>query len=392
MTKKLVVLGAGIGGLSVIKELGESGVSLDDLDITVVDEDFTHFLGFTLPWVMRGWRDPDSLPIRPSVTGLAGVRPVTGTVRAIDPAAHTVTLVEGTDIAFDALVIATGARNAIDNIPGLRDAVRQRVAVHYYSADAAAQAHEALRAFTGGRLVFLVTSQPYRCPVAPYEGALLAADLLRDNGSRAEAEISVYSPEKQPMPSAGPYAGPELVALLTDNGIDFFGEHAVASIDADRRQIHFRNGATTAFDLLVFVPPHEPAVTLDGPGWINVDATTMQTRHPGVFAIGDTTAITSPSGRSLPKAAIFAKNGAKAAAANALHYLGKTDTNTVLSGEGYCYIDTGSGASALGKGDFFTLPHPAIHLSRPSEQLHHDKQDEERDWRAIWEHDTPLAG
>jgi sulfide:quinone oxidoreductase len=194
------------------------------------------------------------------------------------------------------------------------------------------------------------------------------------------------------MPSAGPYAGPELVALLTDNGIDFFGEHAVASIDADRRQIHFRNGATTAFDLLVFVPPHEPAVTLDGPGWINVDATTMQTRHPGIFAIGDTTAITSPSGRPLPKAAIFAKNGAKAAAANALHYLGKTDTNTVLSGEGYCYIDTGSGASALGKGDFFTLPHPAIRLSRPSEALHHDKQNEERDWRAIWEHDTPLVG
>jgi sulfide:quinone oxidoreductase len=392
MTKKLVVLGAGIGGLSVIKELAESGVSLGDLDITVVDEDFTHFLGFTLPWVMRGWRDPESVPIRPSVTALARVRPVTGTVRAIDPAARTVTLAEGTNIGFDALVIATGARNVIDNIPGLRDAVHHRVAVHYYSADAAAQAHEALRAFTGGRLVFLVTSQPYRCPVAPYEGALLAGDLLRDNGSRADAEISVYSPEKHPMPSAGPYAGPELVALLNDNGIDFFGEHSVASIDADRRQIHFRNGATTAFDLLVFVPPHEAAVTLDGPGWIEVDATTMQTQHPGIFAIGDTTAITSPSGRPLPKAATFAKNGAKAAAANALHYLGKTDTNTVLSGEGYCYIDTGSGASALGKGDFFTLPHPAIHLSRPSEELHHDKQNEERDWRAIWEHDTPLVG
>src|SRR5271163_1855209 len=36
--KKLVILGAGIGGLSVLKELAESGVSLDDLDITVVDK------------------------------------------------------------------------------------------------------------------------------------------------------------------------------------------------------------------------------------------------------------------------------------------------------------------------------------------------------------------
>ena len=72
MTKKLVILGAGIGGLTVIEELMESGVNLDDLDITVVDEDFSHFLGFTLPWVMRGWRKADSVPIRPSESTLAG--------------------------------------------------------------------------------------------------------------------------------------------------------------------------------------------------------------------------------------------------------------------------------------------------------------------------------
>lgn len=114
----------------------------------------------------------------------------------------------------------------------------------------------------------------------------------------------------------------------------------------------------------------------------------MQTQHPGIFAIGDTTAITSPSGRPLPKAAIFAKNGAKAAAENALHYLKMTDHTGALSGEGYCYIDAGAHTSAQGKGDFFTLPQPAIHLTAPSEQLHHDKQQEEHDWRALWEHPT----
>jgi sulfide:quinone oxidoreductase len=392
MNKKLVILGAGVGGLSIIKELTESGVPLDDLDITIVDKDFSHFLGFTLPWVMRGWRSANSVPIRPSATALAGVRAVTGTVRHIDAATRVVTLSDSAEIPFDALVIATGARNAIDKIPGLRTAVDNRIAVHYYSAAAAAEANQALHDFTGGKLVFLVTSQPYRCPVAPYEGALLAADLLRDNGSRTATQIAVYTPEKHPMPSAGPHAGPELVTLLNDNDIEFFGEHAAQRIEPDRRMIHFQNGSATEFDLLVFVPPHEPALTLDGPGWISVDTTTMQTQHPGIFAIGDTTAITSPSGRPLPKAAIFAKNGAKAAATNVLHYLGKTDTNAVLSGEGYCYIDTGSGASAQGKGDFFALPHPAIHLSSPSVKLHHDKQDEERDWRAIWEQDTSLAG
>lgn len=383
MTKKLVVLGAGIGGLSVVNEIASAAVT--GLDITVVDEDFSHFLGFTLPWVMRGWRGADTVPIRPTEAALGGVRTMTGTVRSIDPSSRRVSLRDGRDLDFDALVIATGARNAVHRVPGLQDALDRRVAVHYYDAGAAADAHEALRAFSGGRLVFLVTSQPFRCPVAPYEGAMLASDLLQDNGVRASTQIEVFSPEKHPMPSAGPYAGPELVELLRDNGIDFHGEHAVDHVDAERKEIHFRNGTVADFDLLVFVPPHEPAVTLDGPGWIEVDAVTMQTRHPGIFAIGDTTVVTSPSGRPLPKAAIFARNGAAAAAINALHYLGLADSATSLSGEGYCYLDTGGGSSALGRGNFFTVPHPAIHLSPPSKQLHHDKQDEERQWRAFWE-------
>lgn len=390
MNKKLVILGAGIGGLSVIHEIAHAAANVDGIDITVVDDDFSHFLGFTLPWVMRGWRDRDSVAIRPTVDALDMVETVTGTARHIDPDARLVTLATGVELPFDALVIATGARNAVEKIPGLQEAVDDHSAVHYYSAEAADAAHRALDDFSGGDLVFLVTTVPYRCPVAPYEGAMLAADLLRDKGTRSSTQISVYTPEPQPMPSAGPYAGPELISLLDDNDIAFFAEHAVERIDATEHMIHFADSTTVHYELLVFVPPHEPALTLDEePGWISVDTATMQTTHPGIFAIGDTTAITSPSGRPLPKAAIFAKNGAKAAATNALRHLGLSDATAALSGEGYCYIDVGAGSSAQGKGDFFTLPHPAIHLAAPSAQLHHDKQDEERDWRALWELASP---
>ena len=300
-------------------------------------------------------------------------------------------LSSGEQVSFDALVIATGARNAIEKIPGLQDAVDAHSAVHYYSADAAVDANRALNEFSGGKLVFLVTGQPYRCPVAPYEGAMLAADLLNDRGIRSATQISIFTPKAQPMPSAGPYAGPELVALLDDKGIAFFGKHVVARVDAERQTIHFADDSIAEYDLLVFVPPHEPALTLGEPGWIGVDNTSMQTRFPGIFAIGDAAAVTSPSGRPLPKAAIFAKNGAKAAAANALNYLGITDATGALSGEGFCYVDVGGGVSAKGQGDFFTLPHPSIHLAAPSVELHHDKQDEERDWRALWEVPAPPA-
>lgn len=40
-----------------VDEIRRSATPVTDLDITLIDEDFSHFLGFTLPWVMRGWRD-----------------------------------------------------------------------------------------------------------------------------------------------------------------------------------------------------------------------------------------------------------------------------------------------------------------------------------------------
>lgn len=392
MVKKLVILGAGVGGLSVVHELRESDVALDDVDITIIDPDFSHFMGFTLPWVMRGWREHDSVAIRPTAESLSGVRAVTGTVRTIDHAAQTVAMDDGTEVPFDALVIATGARNAVDKVPGLAEAMDRGVAVHYYGIEAAGAAHRALQGFTGGKLVFLITSQPFRCPVAPYEGALLAADLLRENGARAATQMSVYSPEAHPMPSAGPYAGPELVELLKNADIDFHGERNVERVDGDRRIIEFHDGTQAEFDMLVFIPPHEPSLSLDGDDWITVDVDTMQTQYPGIFAVGDATSITIPSGRSLPKAAIFARNGAKTAAENVLRYLGKTDRAGALSGKGYCYIDTGAGNSARGAGDFFTLPHPAIHLSPPSAELNSDKHAEEHQWRAVWECPAATAG
>lgn len=385
MTKKLVIAGAGIGGLSVIQAIGESGAAVDDLDITVIDDDFSHFLGFTLPWVMRGWRDEDSVPIRPSTAALAGITTITGQITAVNPEAKTVTLADTSEISFDALVLATGSRNAIEMVPGLQTAFDEGLAVHYYAAAAAAAAHRALAEFPGGNLVFLITSQPFRCPVAPYEGTLLAADLLRENGRRDQTQISLYTPEKQPMYGAGDYAGFELIDLLKVEEIEVFLEHSVERVDPDHRVIHFQNGKAVDFDLLVFVPPHQPTITLDQPGWISIDTDTMQTKHPGIWAIGDVTTVTCPSGRPLPKAAVFAKNGGKAAAANILKYLGKTDEADAMSGLGHCYIDTGEHFAVTGKTDFFELPLPELHLTAPSQQLHHRKQAEEKDWRACWE-------
>ncbi|ADG96780.1 FAD-dependent pyridine nucleotide-disulfide oxidoreductase [Segniliparus rotundus DSM 44985] len=383
--KRIVVLGAGIGGLSVVKELRESRAPLDDVDVVLVDQNFEHYLGFTLPWVMRGWRDEQSVPIRPTQNALDGLTTVQGKVVGVDPAHKTVALDDGAQLGFDALVLALGAQNTPGEVPGLHEALDAGSAVHYYSAAEAGRAHRALQHFDGGKLVFLVASQPYRCPVAPYEGALLAADLLHERGVRETTEISVHTPEPQPMPSAGPHAGPKLVELLHEQGIAFHPGHAVQRVDHHTKTVRFADGETAPFDLLVFVPPHKPALSLRADDWISVDRQNMRTEHEGVWAVGDIASVTSPSGKTLPKAAIFAKNGGKAVARDLLRHFGKTNEPGSLSGLGYCFIDTGGHEAARGAGDFFALPHPDVVLEPPSEELHHDKAEEERAWRAFWE-------
>ncbi|MGX9296606.1 NAD(P)/FAD-dependent oxidoreductase [Tsukamurella paurometabola] len=384
-TQRIVVAGAGIGGLSVIKELRESGVPLEDVEITLVDEDFEHYIGFTLPWVMRGWRTVESVPIRPSEQSLSGVRTRRAEIAGVDTAARVVVLETGERLPYDALVLALGARNATHRVPGLQEAVDAGLAVHYYSAAEAARAHRALSAFAGGRLVFLVAATPFRCPVAPYEGAFLAADLLTETGVRDRTSIAVYTPEPQPMPSAGPDAGLELASRVRDAGIDLHTLHQVERVDHIARTVHFADGEAVPFDLLVFVPPHEPALALNGTGWTPVDRESMATEYDGVWAIGDVSAVTSPTGRPLPKAAIFAKNGAAAVARTVLHHLGRTDSPASLSGVGYCYIDTGDHRAARGEGDFFAQPHPEVTLLPATAERHEEKVREEREWRAYWE-------
>ncbi|BDB42186.1 hypothetical protein IWGMT90018_26320 [Mycobacterium kiyosense] len=122
-----------------------------------------------------------------------------------------------------------------------------------------------------------------------------------------------------------------------------------------------------------------------GPGWITVDPETLATQHEGVWAVGDVTSITTPSGRPLPKAAIMAKGHAKTAVGGALKHLGLASSDTAaFDGHGYCFIDTGNHESARGIGDFYALPEPEVELVQPSKELHQLKQQEEREWIDLW--------
>jgi sulfide:quinone oxidoreductase len=143
--------------------------------------------------------------------------------------------------------------------------------------------------------------------------------------------------------------------------------------------VHFSDGASVDFDLLVYVPPIKPPNLLstsglvDESGWVRVDRHTLATRFPDVYAVGDATMIPLAMGKPLPKAGVFAHGQAEVVARNIAQVIAGRTPARRFDGHGACFIETGAGLAGYGAGDFYAEPSPAITLRRPSWYRHFGK-------------------
>jgi len=388
MSKTVLVLGAGVGGLTAAAELRKVLPAQDR--IVLVDRSFTGSLGLSLLWVLRGWRTPEQVTVTPTSAALPGVSMVTAEIDRIDEAEQTVHCQHAGPMRYDALVIALGAALDASAVPGLSEALESGAAGEFYTLDGAADLHPRIGAMESGRVMVLVAGVPFKCPAAPFEAAFLIADQLGAKYSSGAVRVDTFTSDPLPMPVAGPEVGNALVAMMGAKGIGFHGGKSATRIHPDTRTVEFSDGTTEAFDLLAVVPPHRsPAAAVMssglGPtGWIPVDPQTLATSTPGVWAIGDATALMLPNGKPLPKAAIFAQAEAEIAAHQVARHLGYDAPDTRFTGDGACYVEIGGGLAAKGEGNFLTPSAPQVALRGPSPAYHAEKEQQERDWLARW--------
>lgn len=387
MRKSVVVLGAGVGGLTAAAELRKVLPAEDR--IVLIDRSFTGSLGLSLLWVLRGWRTAEQVTVRPTAATLPGVDMVTGDVERIDLEARTVDCGSTGTIGYDALVIALGASLDTSRLPGLAQALDAGVAGQFYTLDGAADLHSRVDALESGRVMVLVAAVPFKCPAAPFEAAFLLADQLGEKFTSATVRVDTYTPDPLPMPVAGPAVGNALAGMMGARDIGFHGGKSPTGVDPQAQTVEFADGTTESFDLLAVVPPHAPGAAVAstglGPnGWIRVDAATLATTAQGVFAVGDNTALLLPNGKPLPKAAIFAEAEGEVAAHQVARYLGYNAPDTRFTGEGACYVELGDGLAAKGEGQFLAPAGPQVSLREPSAAYHQEKEQQERDWLARW--------
>ena len=360
---RVVVLGAGFGGLELTTRLSEA--LGDDGEIVLVDRTDGFVFGFSKLDVMFGRAVPGAVhhPYRDLVK--PGVRFVQADVRAIDPVARRVETDAGTFEA-DVLVVALGADLDPAATPGLLEGGHE-----FYTEAGAFALADVLAAFDGGRVIVGVTSTPFKCPPAPSETALLMHDLLTQRGCRERSEIALVMPLPVPIPPS-PAASAALLAAFAQRGISWHPETLIRALDPDRRTAVLARGGELPYDLFLGVPVHRaPTVVVEAgmtvEGWIPVDPLSLETRFPGVYAVGDVTSV------GTPKAGVFAEGQAAVVAERILARARGEAEGSEYGGRGVCYLEFGEGRVAGVDVTFLSGRPPTGGFEGPNEAIAADK-------------------
>jgi sulfide:quinone oxidoreductase len=388
MGVRIVILGGGTAGLVAANTLRRLPA---EHKITVVERHSTFHMGATKPWVMLGEKTAREVSAPLDRLKKRGIDLVRANVKKIDVASRSVETDQGTFQA-DYLIIALGADYAMDSVPGLTEAAQT-----FSTLEGAERLRPVWKDFRGGDVVVLITRAPFKCPPAPYEGAMLMAHDLKKRG--IAGKVHVYTLEGAPMATAGPEIGAYIRKSLEERGVQFHPMKRTKLVDGARKAIVFEDGSEAKYDLLVAVPPHvAPNCVRDSgltnpAGWIPVDLKTLRLTAPGVervFAIGDVTSVPLP-GRFkpetplvLPKAGVFASGQAYAVATQIFSEVLKTERPLEYAGKGFCYIEMGDRHAARGDGSFFEMPNPTMRRTEPSMNLF----DEKREWVAKFMRDN----
>ena len=381
--KTVLILGGGAGGIVAANTLRK--LLPREHRIVVIDQEDKHLFASSLLWVMVGMRRADQIARPLTRLNRKGIEFVQGKIEKINPEAKSAQ-VSGREFSGDAIIISLGADLVPENIPGLKESGR-----NIYTLEGATDIYKDLMTFRGGKIVILTANPVYKCPAAPYEAAMLVEYFCRKHGIRNKTEIALYAAEPGPMGTAGPEVSAAVRQMVESKGIKYYPTHQVTEADPKTRRIVFSGGVTANFDLLFFVPPHrapevvKQAGLLGENGWGVVDRNTLQTRHQGIYAIGDVVAIPLKMGKPLPKAGVFAHAQAKVVAQNIAHQLtGQQGVASSFDGHGQCFIEIGDHRAGLGSGNFYAEPTPTVKIKAPGIAWHILKILFEKYWLTRW--------
>ncbi len=344
------MLGGGVGGTLAAnllsKELGR------DVKVTVVDPTGMHhyqpgYLYVALGQANGRWLVRDERTLLRRDVELVVERAV-----RVHPDAGTVQLERGGSLDWDYLVMSTGARLVHDQIPGL-----VQDAHGFYSLEDAQRLREALRRFSGGRILVGIAGIPYKCPPAPIEFVFMVDEYLRRRGIRGRSEVRLLSPLNRAFTIES--ASKVIQPILEQRGIGLTTFFNVEEVDPSAHTVSSLEGEKDEYDLLVLVPPHRGQQIVsdshlgDAAGWLPTDRHTLQVEgQERIFAMGDATNL------PISKSGSTAHFEAPVVASRIASLVHGTAPKTNYGGRVMCFLETGNRKATVLRFDYEHPPAP----------------------------------
>ncbi|MEU5096199.1 FAD/NAD(P)-binding oxidoreductase [Streptomyces sp. NPDC020996] len=356
MGKHIVILGGGTAGTMTANRLRRA-YDESDLRITVVDQNDDHLYQPGLLFVPFGLAQPHHL-VRSRPRQLHAVDYKQAPIERVDLDARTVHLDGGVRLAYDVLVVATGARLLPEETEGLTGPGWGENVFTFYDLAGATGLHRALERFDGGRVVIDVADLPLKCPVAPLEFAFLADWYFQRRGMRDEVRLTYATPLDAAFTK--PVASKALGGLLAGKGIELVTEFTLGEVDGAGGRLVSYDEREVPFDLAVVVPLHGGAAYVgrsEGLGdeldFVPVDPHTLQhPDRPEVFAIGDA------AGLPASKAGSVAHFEGEVLVRNISRFLDGQPVDAAFDGHANCFVETGFHKALLIDFNYDTEPLP----------------------------------
>ncbi len=344
MARRVVVLGGGTAGTLTANRLRRAVG--DETEILVVDRDDRHLYQPGLLFVPFGMAPPARLVRSRARQFLSGIEFHQAGVDRVDLEEKRVALDDGETIAYDVLVVATGARLAPEETEGLTGPGWGRTVHTFYSLDGAAALAGAMARFEGGRLVVNLVDLPIKCPVAPLEFCFLTDWFLSRRGLRNRVQLTYVTSLDGAFTKAT--CNRELSGLLRRKGIEVVTEFATGEVDGDGGRLVSYDGREVPFDLAVVVPLHEGAEYVgrseglgDPLGFVPTDEQLQAKAWPGVFVVGDATDLRAS------KAGSVAHFEGEVLVHNVRRYLDGETPDARFDGHTNCFIESGFSRALL---------------------------------------------
>jgi sulfide:quinone oxidoreductase len=273
----VVVAGAGVAGLETALALNAVAPELVSVELIAPEREFTYRpLSVAEPFgIGRVHRVPVD-----DLVAAAGARLRRGVLVGVDAAKGRIMLDDGEGRAYDALVLALGAR-AREAVPG---------AVTFRGTDDEPEFARVLERASSGRLrqLAFVVPPAVTWPFPLYELALLTAAHLRLHG-KGDVELALVTPEIRPLALFGPNASAAIEKLLTDAGVELRTASVARAWEGG--VLRLGGGDAMSAEAVVTLPTLEAPVVRGVPqgpdGFVETDELGRVRGLEGVYAAGD---------------------------------------------------------------------------------------------------------